>query len=109
VFVRQKHLHREEILTQFFGGVQPWLPGCGRQSTRLFAARLFGEIAEDIGLPKGVLNVITGGIDVAQLLTSHPDVDLISFTGSDHVGALIMRQAPQPFEHGFSLHAHGVR
>jgi acyl-CoA reductase-like NAD-dependent aldehyde dehydrogenase len=58
-----------------------------------FAALLFGEIAAEIGLPKGVLNVMTGDTDVAQLLTSHEDVDLVSFTGSDRVGALIMRQA----------------
>jgi aldehyde dehydrogenase (NAD+) len=58
-----------------------------------FAALLFGEISDEIGLPKGVLNIITGGIEVAQLLTSHKDVDLVSFTGSDHVGALIMQQA----------------
>jgi aldehyde dehydrogenase (NAD+) len=58
-----------------------------------FAALMFGELADEIGLPKGVLNVVTGGIEVSKTLTGHPDVDLISFTGSDTVGAMIMGQA----------------
>jgi len=58
-----------------------------------YSALLFGEIAEEIGLPDGVLNVITGGADVAKLLTTHRDVDMVSFTGSDTVGALISQQA----------------
>ncbi|ARS26926.1 aldehyde dehydrogenase family protein [Sphingomonas sp. KC8] len=58
-----------------------------------FSALLFGEIADEIGLPKGVLNVVTGGPDVGSLLTTDPRVDLVSFTGSEGVGALIMAQA----------------
>ena len=58
-----------------------------------FEALLCGEAAESIGLPAGVLNVVTGGPEVGTSLTSHPDVDLISFTGSDSVGAAIMAQA----------------
>ncbi len=58
-----------------------------------FSALLFGEIAEEIGLPKGVLNVITGGPEVGTMLTSDPRVDLVSFTGSEGVGAAIMAQA----------------
>ena len=58
-----------------------------------FSALLFGEIATEIGLPKGVLNIVTGGLDVAQMLTTHRDIDLVSFTGSDRVGAMIMAQA----------------
>lgn len=50
----------------------------------------FGEIAEEIGLPAGVLNVLTGGPDVGLLLTTDPSVDLVSFTGSEQVGAAIM-------------------
>jgi len=58
-----------------------------------YAALLFGEIAEEVGLPRGVLNIVTGGLEVAQCLTSHEDVDMVSFTGSDRVGAAIMGQA----------------
>lgn len=58
-----------------------------------FEALLLGQIAEEVGLPKGVLNVVTGGIDAATLLTTDKRVDLISFTGSDKVGAMIQAQA----------------
>jgi acyl-CoA reductase-like NAD-dependent aldehyde dehydrogenase len=53
---------------------------------------MFGEVAEEIGLPPGVLNIVTGGADVAQLLTTDERVDMVTFTGSDAVGAAIMAQ-----------------
>ncbi|HXP66849.1 MAG TPA: aldehyde dehydrogenase family protein [Steroidobacteraceae bacterium] len=58
-----------------------------------YSALLFGQFAEEIGLPKGVLNIVTGGNDVGSLLSSHPDVDMVSFTGSEAVGIAIMQQA----------------
>ncbi|MGO9933273.1 MAG: aldehyde dehydrogenase family protein [Steroidobacteraceae bacterium] len=58
-----------------------------------YSALLFGEFAEEIGLPKGVLNVVTGGNEVGSLLSSHADVDMVSFTGSEAVGIAIMQQA----------------
>ena len=58
-----------------------------------YSALLFGEIAEEIGLPRGVLNIVTGGTEVGTLLSSDPRVDLVSFTGSEGVGAAIMAQA----------------
>jgi acyl-CoA reductase-like NAD-dependent aldehyde dehydrogenase len=58
-----------------------------------YSALLFGEFAEEIGLPKGVLNIVTGGNEVGALLSSHPDVDMVSFTGSEAVGIAIMQQA----------------
>ncbi|MGL5839251.1 MAG: aldehyde dehydrogenase family protein [Sphingorhabdus sp.] len=58
-----------------------------------FAALVMAEAARAAGLPKGLLNIITGGTDVGAALTSDPRVDLISFTGSDTVGAAIMAQA----------------
>ncbi len=57
-----------------------------------FSALLFGEIASEIGLPPGVLNVVTGEPDVAQLLTSDAAVDMVTFTGSEAVGAAILSQ-----------------
>lgn len=57
------------------------------------SALLFGEIADAAGLPKGTLSIVTGDLDVSQLLTSDPRVDLVTFTGSDVVGAQIMGQA----------------
>jgi len=58
-----------------------------------YSALLFGEFAEEIGLPKGVLNIVTGGNEVGSLLSSHADVDMVSFTGSEAVGIAIMQQA----------------
>lgn len=58
-----------------------------------FSALLFGEVAIEAGLPAGVLNVITGGAEVGTQLTTDPRVDMISFTGSEAVGAAIMAQA----------------
>lgn len=58
-----------------------------------FEALILGEIADEVGLPKGVLNIVTGGVDVGEALTTDPRVDLVSFTGSDAVGAAIQAQA----------------
>lgn len=58
-----------------------------------YSALLFGEVALEIGLPLGVLNIITGGPDIGTLLSTDPRVDMVSFTGSEGVGAAIMVQA----------------
>jgi aldehyde dehydrogenase (NAD+) len=59
----------------------------GLQST----LRIF-ELLDEVGLPAGVVNLVTGGPEVGIHLTSHPDVDMVSFTGSDGVGAQVMAQ-----------------
>jgi len=46
----------------------------------------FVEILEEAGLPPGVLNLVLGGDEVGAALVEHPDVALISFTGSTEVG-----------------------
>jgi acyl-CoA reductase-like NAD-dependent aldehyde dehydrogenase len=55
-------------------------------------ALILGELAIEAELPPGVLNVIVGGADIGALLTQHPKVDRVSFTGSVEVGQAIMRQ-----------------
>lgn len=53
-------------------------------------AWIFAKAAKDAGLPDGVLNVIQGyGAEAGQPLVEHPDVPVISFTGSSKVGTLI--------------------
>ncbi|HWP37060.1 MAG TPA: aldehyde dehydrogenase family protein [Gemmatimonadales bacterium] len=52
-------------------------------------ALLFAEICEEIGLPAGVVNIVTGDGRTGELLVKHPDVDKIAFTGSTDVGRLI--------------------
>src|SRR6185369_17055227 len=55
-------------------------------------ARVLVEALHEAGLPKGVLNVVTGlGTTVGAELVRNPDVDKISFTGSVGVGESIMR------------------
>ena len=54
-------------------------------------ALLFAELAADIGLPPGVLNVLTGDGDTGKLIVDHADVDKIAFTGSTEVGRAIRR------------------
>ncbi|MED6126518.1 Aminoaldehyde dehydrogenase 1, peroxisomal [Stylosanthes scabra] len=54
------------------------------------------DICKEVGLPAGVLNVITGlGTQAGAPLASHPDVDKISFTGSSATGSKIMQAAAQ--------------
>ncbi len=57
-----------------------------------FEALILGDIADEVGLPPGVLNIITGSKEVGEIITTDKRVDLISFTGSDIVGAAIQAQ-----------------
>jgi acyl-CoA reductase-like NAD-dependent aldehyde dehydrogenase len=57
-------------------------------------ALALGEIAVEVGLPPGVLNVITGpGSRVGQAIVEHPGIDKIAFTGDTSTGKSIMRSA----------------
>lgn len=56
-------------------------------------AKLLVEIAEEAGLPKGVLNVVNGfGEDAGKRLTEHPDIKAIAFVGESRTGSMIMAQ-----------------
>jgi aldehyde dehydrogenase (NAD+) len=56
--------------------------------TSLTALR-FAELCAEIGLPPGVVNIITGDGRTGEALVTHPDVDKIAFTGSTEVGRII--------------------
>ena len=56
--------------------------------TSLTALR-FAELCEEIELPLGVVNIITGDGQAGEALVTHPDVDKIAFTGSTEVGRII--------------------
>jgi acyl-CoA reductase-like NAD-dependent aldehyde dehydrogenase len=61
-----------------------------------FNAFILAEAAESAGLPKGVLNLVTGtGQDAGEALVKHPGVDMISFTGSTRAGKRISELAAQ--------------
>jgi aldehyde dehydrogenase (NAD+) len=52
-------------------------------------ALCFAELCQEIGLPAGVVNIITGDGRTGEALVTHPGVDKIAFTGSTEVGRLI--------------------
>ncbi|MQY40770.1 putative aldehyde dehydrogenase [Streptomyces sp. RB17] len=54
---------------------------------------VWAEIAEEAGLPAGVVNVVTGDREISEELTTHPGVDMVSFTGSVPVGKAVYEQA----------------
>lgn len=57
-------------------------------------ALIFAEVMHEAGVPKGVFNLVNGtGPDAGQVLASHPDVDMLSFTGSTRAGTIIAREA----------------
>ncbi len=58
-------------------------------------ALVFAEIAGQVGIPKGVINVVTGGADTGKALVSHADVDMITMTGSTVSGKRIMASAAE--------------
>jgi aldehyde dehydrogenase (NAD+) len=59
-------------------------------------ALALAEIAAEVGLPAGVLNVITGpGSTVGQAIVEHPGIDKIAFTGDTSTGKAIMRSAAE--------------
>ncbi|MBS0393965.1 MAG: aldehyde dehydrogenase [Proteobacteria bacterium] len=63
------------------------------EQSPLTAIRL-GQLGLEAGLPPGVLNVVPGyGEEAGKPLALHPDVDMVSFTGSTEVGKLMMRYA----------------
>jgi aldehyde dehydrogenase (NAD+) len=52
-------------------------------------ALLFAEVCRDVGLPPGVVNIVTGDGRVGERIVRHPGIDKIAFTGSTEVGRLI--------------------
>ncbi len=59
-----------------------------------FNAVIFAEIMDEAGVPKGVFNLVQGdGPTVGAALASHPDVDMVSFTGSTRAGIAVAQAA----------------
>lgn len=58
------------------------------------SAMLFAEFVDQAGFPKGVFNLVNGeGPVVGEVLSQHPDVDMMSFTGSTRAGTAVSRAA----------------
>jgi aldehyde dehydrogenase (NAD+) len=60
--------------------------------TTPLSALFFADICRQAGLPKGVVNIITGDGRTGAALVGHPDIDKVAFTGSTAVGKAIARQ-----------------
>ena len=59
-----------------------------------FSAMVWAEVLHEAGVPKGVFNLINGtGIEVGAALASHPEVDMVSFTGSTRAGTEVAKLA----------------
>jgi acyl-CoA reductase-like NAD-dependent aldehyde dehydrogenase len=72
-----------------FGNVMILKPA---EQTPLTALRL-GEIVQQVGIPNGVVQILTGAGPTGAALVDHPGVDKVAFTGSTEVGKEIMRNA----------------
>ena len=63
------------------------------------SAVIIAELIDEAKFPKGVFNLVNGdGVTTGDALTSHPDVNMISFTGSTRAGALISQNAAKDFK-----------
>src|SRR6187402_2225636 len=58
----------------------------------------FVKVLEEAGVPPGVVNMVTGGPHIGEVLTMHPDVSVVSFTGSTAVGKLVNQNAAPFFK-----------
>jgi aminomuconate-semialdehyde/2-hydroxymuconate-6-semialdehyde dehydrogenase len=63
-----------------------------------YTAFLLSKVCVEIGLPKGVLNIVHGGVDTGKEIVAHPRVKAISFTGSTRAGEDIARTAAPMFK-----------
>jgi aldehyde dehydrogenase (NAD+) len=60
------------------------------------AAFALAEVVDGLGLPPGTVNVVSGpGSEIGELLAAHPDVDMVSITGSTQAGIRVARAAAQ--------------
>ncbi|RUV41269.1 aldehyde dehydrogenase family protein [Mesorhizobium sp. M1A.T.Ca.IN.004.03.1.1] len=60
------------------------------------SAIVFSEVMDAAGTPKGVYNMVNGtGPDVGQVMAGHPDVDMVSFTGSTRAGIIVAKTAAE--------------
>jgi aldehyde dehydrogenase (NAD+) len=58
------------------------------------SAHVFAEVMHEAGVPKGVFNMVDGdGPTVGEAIARHPDIDMVSFTGSTRAGVLVAKAA----------------
>ena len=57
----------------------------------------FAKLTEQVGLPKGVINLVSGGAEVGKNLTSHKDIGKVLFTGGTETGSHVIRNTAENF------------
>jgi aldehyde dehydrogenase (NAD+) len=58
------------------------------------SALMFAQVVHDAGAPPGVFNLVNGtGLEIGAAMAAHPDIDMISITGSNRAGALVAQAA----------------
>ena len=63
------------------------------------SSMILAEIIDEVRFPKGVFNLVNGdGATTGEALSKHPEIDMISFTGSTRAGALISQNAAKDFK-----------
>ena len=78
--------------------IPAFVPGCTMtlkpSEMAPLSAILFAEMIHEAGFPPGVFNLVNGdGAGVGTQISSHPDIDMVSFTGSTRAGKLISKNA----------------
>ncbi len=69
-------------------------------------ALLFAEICDQVGIPAGVVNIVTGDGETGKAIVAHPEIDKLAFTGSTEVGR-ILRQVTAETDKKLSLELGG--
>lgn len=64
-----------------------------------FSTAMLADIYSEAGLPDGVFNVVQGGAEVGQMLSEHPDVAKMTFTGSVRSGSKVMEACARGIKH----------
>ncbi len=73
----------------------------------MLSARMMCEMWEEAGLPRGVLNMVSGGGEVGAALAGHADVDGVYFTGSRRVGVMLSKMLAETPEKILALEMGG--
>jgi succinylglutamic semialdehyde dehydrogenase len=92
------------IPTLLAGNTMVYKPSKLAPATGQFIAKMF----DDLGLPKGVFNLVQGDASIGESLATHPEVDVVSFSGSYNSGRRMLQAASQHPQKLVVLHMGGV-
>ncbi|KAG6829912.1 hypothetical protein H0H92_002935 [Tricholoma furcatifolium] len=76
-------------LSMAAGNATIWKPSPSTPLCSIAVTKIVASVLEKNGLPGAVAGLVTGGKDVGEALTESRDIELVSFTGSEHVGRIV--------------------